>query len=648
MKKEIPLDYRTLQRIKAEEFAQFFERSDKYFSYLNHLGEVKWMTEEEAEQQHEFFLYEEGSFTQLRKKLHLLRFPRLDKLSGPEKEIRLQIRRYLEENYLGGVTPETGQMLSQNLKYELTPEEIENIPVTKDVLETIGWSRGMPIGLILLLLIIGGILLIVLNKEEVQTGSLLVQSNVESARVYLDGDILGYTGMEISNIPSGTHRVSLVKAGYTVNPPYREVEIYPDSMTVLSFQLEPVHHDEQGYLIISADYPDSKIFVDHEYYGTVSEWPVLPIIAGEHKIVVEKDGFTSIPDQVITPVSRGDTAVVKFRQRPAAVSRTEVPPLRSRLELGTLEVTTNVPGARIYINGRYTGKDGDYVFTNMGYGEYRIRVEQKGYRCVPPEKVVRITESNPTAEVAFELIKEYEEVSITTAPEEGDIYVDGQFRGKGKFQGMLKLGRHKISFGEIPGFKSPQTRMIEVKANAPVVLSVEYFPQMEFVVEVTGDGNVHTENCNVATGYTFSNRGFSASEEAGPEIVYHEKLKDYFWKLGFAFPFRNPKGNDALKVTFNLPHDLNYNQKFILKIYAASSREKYPLSLSARPDVKIRFNGKVLSYYYKPKFWEDVGGMEELEWDISSYIKPGMNSLEITTTDKNNTYYYVKRIRIRN
>jgi hypothetical protein len=55
-----------------------------------------------------------------------------------------------------------------------------------------------------------------------------------------------------------------------------------------------------------------------------------------------------------------------------------------------------------------------------------------------------------------------------------------------------------------------------------------------------------------------------------------------------------------------------------------------------------------LSYYYDPKFIEDLGKVEEVEWDITESIRGGANALEISTTNKNSNFYYVKKIEIFN
>jgi hypothetical protein len=171
---------------------------------------------------------------------------------------------------------------------------------------------------------------------------------------------------------------------------------------------------------------------------------------------------------------------------------------------------------------------------------------------------------------------------------------------------------------------------------------------MKITAGIDDQGKTYFEKCEVYTGHTFKDRAFTASSEGGPSIEFNEKLNNYFWKLGYAFAYRNPKGNDAVKISFTLPRNLDYDQKFTLKLEAASSREKYPLSVSSNVEILIKFNNTILSYYYTPKFVEDLGTMEATEWDISSAVKGGLNSLEISTTDKNNTFYYLKSIAIQN
>lgn len=69
---------------------------------------------------------------------------------------------------------------------------------------------------------------------------------------------------------------------------------------------------------------------------------------------------------------------------------------------------------------------------------------------------------------------------------------------------------------------------------------------------------------------------------------------------------------------------------------------------SRKAEILIKLNGNVLSYYYQPKTLEELGGVEKTEWEISEHLRAGANTLEITVTDKNNAYYFLKKIELTN
>ncbi len=646
--KKFPFSYRTVQRIKAEEYEAFFSRLERYHPYANHLGEVHWMTEAEGLQQHEFYLYEPGFWERLKKKLARRKPIDLSRLSQAERELRLQIRKYLEEKYIGRVTRETASQLPEAWQYPLSKERIEAIPITIEVLQSTPWPKGVIVGAVALLLLIFTAIGLIITHEKPRTGSILVKTNVPGTRVYMDDhEFIGYSEKVIKNVPLGKHRFRVEKSQYVATPPVQEIQIFPDSLHVLEFTLQPQSSAVIGYLKIFADYENAEVIIDDQSMGTLAQQHVFPLETGMHRVSVRKKGYVAVPpeDQVI--ISSGDTTVFMVNLIPLkeAGKRGRV---GSGTTVGSLEVTANVSGARIYLNGRDTGEETDYVFPNLPLGKYVVRVVKEGYKVSPPEQQVILTAAQPGGEVQFTLQQNFEEVSITTEPVEADIFVDGELKGKGEFQGLLEIGEHEIRFGKVKGYKIPPSRKITVVAGEPVRLEVTLFPEIAITAEVTSNGNVYTSNCQVFTGYTYSNRGFTASNEGGPEIVFHPKLQDYVWKLGFAFPWRNPKGNDALKVTFELPRRPPADQKFILKMDAAASREKYPLALSTKVDVYIKLNGTILSYYYRPQFLEDIHGLENVEWDITRALQPGLNTLVISTRDDNNVFYYVKRIQISN
>lgn len=647
MKRKFPLSYRTIQKIKAEEYERFFDRLANYYPYMNHLGEIRWMTEQEALNQHEYFLYSESVIKRWLRRLRLGGRVNLGKLSEADREIRLHIRETLERKYTGEVQPETAGHLPQTWKYEINEEELENIPITIDVGYEGHWRKlWFAIGLLAVVAVISFLWVSVNHTPE--TGKLLVRTEVVSARVYLDEtDFVGYSNKIIRNVPAGMYRVTAYKEGEVSIPKYHEVEIIPDSVITLDFQFKAAPSRTQGYLKIIAEQSQSQIFVDNKFYGLLEENPILKLDEGQHAVQLKKEGYVTVPSEKVVTISAGDTSLYILQQVP-------MPREKSRTSsanpsgIGSIAVTSNVKNARIFINGRDTGYETDYVFTQLPLKHYSIRLHKEGYSIEPEKRDIVLTSNQASRNVEFFLTRKFERIRITTEPREGPIYIDGEFKGEGKFEGVLKIGEHHIAFGDLSEYKTPPARKITLQPGNPVTIQTAYFPEMRVLAGVDDGGLVVNRNCEVQAGYTYNNQAFTSSGKAGPVVVYHEKLKAYVWKLGYAFTYRNPKGNDAIKVMFSLPRNVEYNRKFTIRMLAAASREKYPLTLTTKTDIYVKFNNTVLSYYYEPEYLEDTNGLKVVEWDVASYIKPGTNSFEISTTEKNNTFFYIKRIEIFN
>ena len=645
-KSKFPLGYRTVQRIKAEEFERFFSQQPDYALYMNHLGEIQWMTEEEAYRQHEFFRHSSSAWEKLKRKLRLSRKLDYSKLSTAERELRLFFRKSLEEKYLGKIQLQTARELPADWSYAVNPEELDNITLLNDFGHEALWKLGFAVISIVALVAVFAFIWSLSSRKE-QTGRLLVKSVVQGGRVYLDDSkSIGYTNTEIGNIPSGLHRISAIKDGYLASPLYQEVEIKTDSLVILNFTFNTLRSEMLGYLKVLAPQKDSKVFINNIFYSRLNEGNIFDLEEGQYRITVQKEGFLTIPVESIVHIVMGDTTSLSVQQDP--VPTRERGSSTSREQIGTIEVTSNVKKARIFINGRDSGELTDHVFTQLPLGNYMIQVKKEGYLPEPEAREIGLTRLDPGGNAAFNLVRKLERISIRTNPVNGRIYINGEFKAEGKFEEELPIGEYALSFGDIEGYKKPRSKNFTVKAGSPLELAAEYFPELKISAGIDNQGKIYNQKCDVNTGHTFKDQAFTASNEGGPSIEFTDKLNDYFWKLGYAYAYRNPKGNDAVKISFMLPRNLDYDQKFILKIEAASSREKYPLSVSSNVEIQVKFNNTILSYYYTPKFIEDLGAMETAEWDITSAVKGGLNTLEISTTDKNNTFYYLKSIEIEN
>jgi hypothetical protein len=257
--------------------------------------------------------------------------------------------------------------------------------------------------------------------EETHTGRLLVKSGDLSGRVFLnDKEFLGYTNTELNNVPVGEQRIFLKRDGYETEPAFRNVKIVADSLVEIEFVLRRSATAGSGFIKLNAPYMDSKVFVNNRYQGHLADNKLLALGPGEYSISLEKEGYYSVPAQKIINIIPGDTVLYSVEQFPAKSGRSGSR-LTSTENIGSLEVSSNVKGARILLNGKDSGQETDHVFTQLPLGNYRAQVQLEGYDVQPEELQLNLTQRNPSGNAEFVLTRMFEKVTVRTEPANGTI-----------------------------------------------------------------------------------------------------------------------------------------------------------------------------------------------------------------------------------
>jgi hypothetical protein len=104
----------------------------------------------------------------------------------------------------------------------------------------------------------------------------------------------------------------------------------------------------------------AEVFVDGEQVGVVPMADRVRVPVGEHSVKVSKRGFTQ------------HLEVVRVRPRRAATVEADLLALS-----GILQVSANVPGARVFVDGEYLGDAP--VEREVSPGERVLRLAQPGY-----------------------------------------------------------------------------------------------------------------------------------------------------------------------------------------------------------------------------------------------------------------------------
>ena len=141
-------------------------------------------------------------------------------------------------------------------------------------------------------------------EPEMGFGWLLVRTTLPGATVVVDGVDRGQTPLSLDDLPYGTHRISISRAGYGSET--REVSLSRDA-GVVSVGLELIEVGSATSAVVGSIRVDSRpdgarVMLDGQLVGTTPV--VVPDVAsGTHRVRVERDGYQAWVTTVDVPPS---------------------------------------------------------------------------------------------------------------------------------------------------------------------------------------------------------------------------------------------------------------------------------------------------------------------------------------------------------
>ena len=253
--------------------------------------------------------------------------------------------------------------------------------------------------------------------SESETGFLAISSEPNEADVYVDGKHYGKTTAVVTDLAEGSHTLKLEKQGYvtltkTINIVKGETLKLNETLQTLSSQ--------KTYLIVKADQPDAMIYIDDEPINT-GEASKSVTIGSTHTYKIECNLYHSETGTITVT----DRVTVDKKLRP---------------NFGYINVTTSPEqGAKVYVDGKYIGES-PIKTDKLASGTHTVRVMKEMYKMKEQTFTVndgQTTNANITMEANF--------VNVTiNTDSDADIYVDGDYKGKGRWTGKLSEGLHNV------------------------------------------------------------------------------------------------------------------------------------------------------------------------------------------------------------
>jgi hypothetical protein len=674
---DLPLSLKKHLREIVE--GELFSKHNQFIKCTNHLGEFKWLTETEIENQHEFYPHHPGLFDKLTKagqnkrKIKIPKSEAVDQYTRQlRKEIDEEIEKRLEkdrenkERARARRKAAVGQEKERSMDdkshrshpdyklYEnhlgerrwLTRDEFENqdeftleiVPIRRKLLTILKW--GVPIILLVVAFIYFFSPSLVNPKLR---GYLKVESNESRGQLYIDRKLkLGLSLDEPIRLTEGSYRISYRKAGFESSPLFHLVEVNQQDTAQVYFTLTPLKSENIAIVNINSTFPDAKVFVENNFRGLAKENSKMILKPGKYQIALKKENYTAVPPSVDVSLSRGDSINLSFAFTDRSISRQR----NSNDDHGLIEVTSNLQGTKIYMDGKYTGYTTDHIFKKVPFGQHLISLQREGYIIQPNQKSVRLSQLNSYQQVHFSLKKASLDVTFETTPVSGKIYLDGKELAAGSWQGNLAPGKYRLRFGEVELYHPPKSETIEIAEGKKTSFMFTYKPTFSLTFSPLGLKPTNASG-NIQLGYVNEDDVFYSDPTNGPEIVRSKQIGEKVWLLAYAFAYRNPPENDAIVFTFDVPSSIDLSQNLWLKMWGYKTDDNYPMEFNNVHEIRISINNRMIQKDYTPRYSIEEAKESRFErFRINNLIRHGTNRLQISTGPVNTTYFALWKIAI--
>src|SRR3989344_2468516 len=242
---------------------------------------------------------------------------------------------YISNSY-AGQTPLTLESLNSNQNYNILFKKVLYYDITKSVnLDPVNYNE------------------IKADLTKIGEGNLNVNSNIKEAEIYIENEYRGNTPKKIS-LPEGIYDLKIRKDNYLDY--FLQKSIKAGQNENLLVNLENIEH---GNLYVETNPNGAKIFVDETYQGYTPS--LITLTKGTHEIKIVKESYdTENYDISLDKDERKDLILILDHS------------------LGTLFVSSEPLGSKIYVDGNYQGVSPKIV-SGLSSGPHTLKLSKEYY-----------------------------------------------------------------------------------------------------------------------------------------------------------------------------------------------------------------------------------------------------------------------------
>lgn len=478
----------------------------------------------------------------------------------------------------------------------------------------------------------------VLTKEEIKT-TVILETPKEIALIVHKNDTIDFKNNRFIFNKIGLYTFDIFT---TDSSHYRERKrLFHNDSTVITLsnvytQNQTVSKDPGiSFVKISSNLPGFSAFMDQEQIESSKLDGWFTVESGDHSFEIFKEGYVSQPNIRSFYLTERDSIEVQFNLE----KNTE----EINVFNATVNISSNIKGADIYINGQNSGYKTNHAFQNMKEGIYDFDVRRNGYVNESNSQTILISKSKRNYAKNFELKKTFAYLNVTTINANADIFINDVKVANTSLVQEYTSGSYKLSFSDVPGFYTPSPREITLR-DKNVNLEIVYYPIISMSLNVSPSGFVG-KDFNLEEGYSRFDF-FRADTKNGPILSSRNGKSFYIFK--HPFPYNNPVAGQAIRLSFNLPKTYNYQQPLNLYLTMGYSDESYDIAGKINPMISLYVNNR--NQLLDQKLTISAADAEKgkaMRFKINELLRNGKNEIILYVSDKNTvvTHFYKMELR---
>lgn len=243
--------------------------------------------------------------------------------------------------------------------------------------------------------------------QQLKYGSLTINSNPPSAKVFLDNQYKGVTPLNLKDVPVGQYSVKLVLPGY--EEWNSTIAVLPILNVKITADLVPQAKPAFGSIAVNSNPQGARVYLDNAYKGpTPVNLTDIPV--GKHMIKLVLPDYQEWNSEVTVIASQTARIFVTLEYQRA---------------YGSISANSNPPGADIYLDDNYEGLT-PLDLTQIPVGSHTIRIVLPGYREWVSQIEV-LTGQTSRIFVDLEPQPSYGSISIKCNQEEAKVFLNGTY-----------------------------------------------------------------------------------------------------------------------------------------------------------------------------------------------------------------------------